>query len=161
MHEAGADRTFVEQARRRIEALPGVAGTSASMRIPFGLSGSGATRKVFLPGARGGAQREGIPIHYDPVSDRFFEMLGTRLLSGRGIDARDVDTHARVLVMNQTTARRYFPGRDPIGRRCGWTRRKAESIASSASRKTASTPTSPRTGRLTSTRRWPTTTTPN
>jgi predicted permease len=115
-HDAAAQRAFVEEARRRIEALPGVAGTAAGMRIPFGLSGSGATMKAFFPdsGATGG---EGVPIHYDPVSDRFFEMVGTRLLSGRAIDARDLEAHARVMVINQTMARRFWKGRDPVGQR--------------------------------------------
>ena len=111
----GAERAFVEEARRRLEALPGVAGTAAALRVPFGLSGGGATRKVFLPEATGAARTEGIPIHYDPVSDRFFEMVGTRITAGRAVEARDLATQARVLVVNQTMARRYFAGRDPIG----------------------------------------------
>jgi putative ABC transport system permease protein len=113
---AGAERAFVEEARRRLEALPGVAGTAAGMRIPFGLSGSGATRKVFFPGAPR-IDQDGIPIHYDPVSDRFFELLGTRLLRGRAIDVHDAQEHARVIVVNQTMASRFWPGRDPIGER--------------------------------------------
>jgi predicted permease len=114
--DAGGQRAFLENARRRIEALPGVAGTAAGMRIPFGLSGSGATMKAFFPGSPGGGV-EGIQIHYDPVSDRFFEMVGTRLLSGRAIDARDLQAHARVMLVNQTMARRFWKGRDPIGQR--------------------------------------------
>jgi predicted permease len=114
-HGAGADRAFIGEARRRIEALPGAVGTAVAMRIPFGLSGSGATRQVMLPGARGAGDNQGIPIHYDPVSERFFELVGTRLLRGRAIDAHDVETHARVMVVNQTMARRFWPGRDPIG----------------------------------------------
>jgi putative ABC transport system permease protein len=112
---AGAARAFVQEARRRVEALPGVVGTAAAMRIPFGLSGSGATRRVFLPGAPGAGGTDGIPIHYDPVSDRFFELVGTRLLKGRAIDAHEVETHARVMVVNQTMARRFWPGRDAVG----------------------------------------------
>jgi putative ABC transport system permease protein len=105
-------REFVQEARRRIEALPGVAGTAAGMRIPFSLSGSGATRKVFLPG---GAE-SGIAVHYDPVSDRFFEMLGTRLLRGRAIDAQDLQTGAQVMVINRTMAQRFWPGQDALGK---------------------------------------------
>jgi len=114
--DADGQRAFVEEARRQIEALPGVAGTGAGMRIPFGLSGSGATMKAFFPDSRG-ADGEGVPIHYDPVSDRFFEIVGTRLLSGRAIDARDMQAHARVMVINQTMARRFWKGRDPVGQR--------------------------------------------
>ena len=112
-----AERAFTEEARRRLEALPGVSGTAAGMRIPFGLSGSGARMKVFFPESGTAPGGEGIPISWDPVSDRFFEVLGTRILSGRAIDARDVQSQRRVVVVNQTMARRFWPGRDPVGRR--------------------------------------------
>jgi len=109
-----AQRSFVEEARRRLEALPGVSGTAAAMRIPFGLSGSGATRKLFLPD--GGAEHEEKSVGFDPVGDRFFQLIGTPVLSGRAIDARDVRDGAHVLVINQTMARRFWPGGDALGR---------------------------------------------
>lgn len=110
-------RQFVAEARRRIEALPGVVGTTVAMRIPFGASGGGATRKIFVPGTSGTSENDGVPIHYDPIADRFFEILGTRVLHGRAVDARDVETHARVMVVNQTMARRFWPNQDAIGQR--------------------------------------------
>jgi predicted permease len=115
----GGDRAFVDEARRRIEALPGVLGTAVAMRIPFGMSGSGATRRAFLAGAAAAGESDGVPIHYDPVSERFFELLGTRLVRGRGIEARDVRDHVRVAVINQAMAARFWPGHDPIGQRFG------------------------------------------
>jgi predicted permease len=108
--------TYVQEARRRIDAIPGVVGTAAGLRIPFGLSGGGATRTVFLPGASGAAARDGIPIGYNPVSDNFFDMLGTRILRGRPIDAHDLKVGANVMVVNQVMARRFWPDRDPIGK---------------------------------------------
>ncbi|HEV2221498.1 MAG TPA: ABC transporter permease [Candidatus Acidoferrales bacterium] len=109
--------TYVDEARRRIGAIPGVLGTAAGLRIPFGLSGGGATRTVFLPGATGAAARDGIPVGYDPVSDNFFAMLGTRILRGRPIDAPDLQTAAHVMVINQVMAQRFWPGQNPIGKR--------------------------------------------
>jgi putative ABC transport system permease protein len=110
-----AYRSFVEDARRRIEAIPGVVGTAVTMRIPFGLSGAGATQKVFVAGATGRAATDGIPIRYDPVSDNFFQMLGTRILRGRAIDTHDLQTGAHVIVTNQMMAQRFWPRQDPIG----------------------------------------------
>jgi putative ABC transport system permease protein len=109
--------TYIKEARRRIDAIPGVLGTAAGMRIPFGLSGGGATRTVFLPGASGAAARDGIPVGYDPVTDNFFAMLGTRILRGRPIDVRDLQSRANVMVINQVMAQRFWPGQDPIGKR--------------------------------------------
>ncbi len=110
-----AYRAFVQEARNRIEAIPGVLGTAVAMRVPFGLSGSGANRKVFFAGATGSAATEGIPIRYDPVGDNFFQMMGTRILRGRPIDAHDLQIGAHIIVINQTMAQRFWPGRDPIG----------------------------------------------
>ncbi|MGB7022572.1 MAG: ABC transporter permease [Candidatus Acidiferrales bacterium] len=108
--------TYVQEARRRIDAIPGVLGTAAGLRIPFGLSGGGAKRTLFLPGASGAAARDGIPVGYDPVSDNFFDMLGTRILRGRPIDAHDLQAGADVMVINQAMAQRFWPGQDPIGK---------------------------------------------
>jgi predicted permease len=121
-----AYRSFVEDARRRIEAIPGVLGTTVAMRIPFGLSGAGATRKVFVAGATGRAATDGIPIRYDPVSDNFFEMMGTRILRGRAIDAHDLQTSAHVIVINQTMAQRFWPSKDPIGQYIGLEKPKGD-----------------------------------
>jgi len=124
--EPGAQRQFAEEARRRIEAIPGVVGTALTMRVPFGLSGSGATRKAFLPGVAPTTQIDGTPIRYNPVGDRFFSLLGTRLLRGRAIDERDVRSGARVVVVNETMANRYWPDREAIGQRLRLDRRDDE-----------------------------------
>jgi len=112
------DIAFVKEARRRIEQLPGVVGTTAGMRVPFGLSGGGATHKVFVPGSLGSTDdREGATINFDPVSDRFFEILGTRILQGRGIDQHDMETNSRVVVVNRQMAVRFWPHGEATGRR--------------------------------------------
>jgi predicted permease len=111
------DFALVREARRRIEMLPGVTGTTVAMRIPFGMSGAGATHKVFVAGSLASADREGATINFDPVADDFFDVLGTRLVRGRAIDQHDLDTHARVVVVNQQMATRFWPNDDPIGKR--------------------------------------------
>ncbi len=111
------DIAFVREAQRRIERLPGVAATTVGMRIPFGMSGGGATHRVFVPGSLASNDREGATINFDPVGDHFFEVLGTRLLRGRAIDQHDLDTNAHVVVVNQQMANRFWPKDDPIGKR--------------------------------------------
>ena len=106
---------MIEEARRRINALPGVAATAFGMRIPFGLSGGGATHKVFVPELPATAPR-GVTINFVPVSDHYFEVLGTRLLHGRSIDRQDVEGGARVMIVNQQFASRFWPNQDPLGR---------------------------------------------
>ena len=112
-----SDMNFVREARRRVAMLPGVSATTIGMRIPFGMSGGGMSHKVFVPGSLANNEREGATINFDPVGDHFFEVLGTRLIRGRAIEQRDLDTNARVVVVNQQMANRFWPKDDPIGKR--------------------------------------------
>jgi len=110
-------KAFVREARQRLQALPGVTATTTAMRFPFGMSGSGATRKVFLPGNLASAGAEGATINFDPVGEGYFSVLGTRILHGRAIEQHDLDANAHVMVVNQSMANRSWPNGDPVGQR--------------------------------------------
>jgi hypothetical protein len=43
--------------------------------------------------------------------------MGLPLLRGRGIDARDRQTSPRIMLINESAARRYWPGENPLGRK--------------------------------------------
>jgi len=49
------------------------------------------------------------------VSRDYFKVLGIRIKAGRGFDEHDRSGQQRVLVLNESLARREFPNRDPIG----------------------------------------------
>ena len=57
------------------------------------------------------------------ISPGFFSTLGTRLIAGREFDERDTlgleTTGFRSVIVNESFARRYFGGRNPVGRRVG------------------------------------------
>jgi predicted permease len=53
------------------------------------------------------------------VGPGYFETIGTRVLRGRAIDARDTASSLRVAVVNRTFAEQFFPSDDPIGRHLG------------------------------------------
>jgi predicted permease len=50
------------------------------------------------------------------VSPRYFSTLGIPLRAGRDFDERDNTRVPHVVIINETFARRLFPGEDPIGR---------------------------------------------
>jgi len=114
---ASESQSLVREFRRRVEALPGVVATSVAMRFPFGMSGAGATRKVFLPEMAARNQREGITINFDPVSENFFQVIGTSILQGRAIAQADIDHNSRVMVVNQYLARQLWPNGNAVGQR--------------------------------------------
>ncbi|HEU5218949.1 MAG TPA: ABC transporter permease [Gemmatimonadales bacterium] len=54
---------------------------------------------------------------WQAVSPGFFEAMGMRLSSGRFFDGTDQSGGNPVVIINQTLAREYFPGEDPLGKR--------------------------------------------
>jgi putative ABC transport system permease protein len=59
---------------------------------------------------------------YHRVSANYFETMSIRLLKGRLLTAADTAESTLVVVINETLARRIWPGEDPVGKRIkqGW-----------------------------------------
>lgn len=55
--------------------------------------------------------------YYQIVSKDYFPTMGIKLMAGRLFDDRDIQGGPNVVVINQTMARTFWPGQDPIGRR--------------------------------------------
>ena len=55
--------------------------------------------------------------YYQVVSKDYFYAMGIRLVEGRVFDDRDIQGAPNVVIINQTMARTFWPGQDPIGRR--------------------------------------------
>jgi predicted permease len=56
---------------------------------------------------------------WNRVGPGYFETIGTRVLRGRGIDARDTPSSARVAVVNEAFVRRFLAQSDPLSTRLG------------------------------------------
>jgi predicted permease len=104
---------FFDQLIDRVSALPGVVSASVARTVPLDLS-SGSEQGVSIDGY---TPRDGeeIIVPYNQVGRAYFETMGIPIVRGRAIDGRDRAGAARVAVVNETMARRYWPGRDPVG----------------------------------------------
>lgn len=103
----------------RLESLPGVASASVSSFTPF--FNWPDARKYLVEG------RE-LPKHgHEPaavvngISPRYFETVGTRVLTGRAFSERDTLTSPKVFIVNQTMAKGLFGHENPVGRRLAQT----------------------------------------
>jgi predicted permease len=97
----------------RLNALPGVRSASLSrMSLLFGYWG----RRVFVPGVTR-ASGERTDVAFNAIAPRFFETMGIPLLLGRDFSLGDAAKAPRVAIVGEETARQYFPGQNPIGRR--------------------------------------------
>ena len=110
--EAGG-KAFYRDLLQRLSVLPGVESASVSSYIPLNFGGSSSSN-VEVAGYQP-APKEEVVIEYYNVGPDYFQTLGIPLAAGRGFDARDDEDGARVVVINQTMARKYWGSRNPIG----------------------------------------------
>lgn len=110
-----AMRRFTGDLLRRVRALPGVTAAGITDTIPFGSSHSDS---VIL--AEGYQMKPGeslISPSQVIVTPGYFEAMKVRLVAGRFFDDRDTAGRSESIIVDQTLASHFWPGRDPIGRR--------------------------------------------
>ena len=107
----------MKQVFERLQAIPGaesVGGISFtpvdSLILPIvDVALEGATGRI--------ADREPARAAYFLVTPNFFKTMRTGFVRGRDVNDGDTAAHPWVAIVNETAARRFWPGEDPIGRR--------------------------------------------
>jgi len=97
-----------------LEAMPGVASVSAINHLPIG--GDVWTYRYEIPGRPAPLPGHEFGAVYRIVRPGYFSTMQTPLVRGRGIERRDEENAAKVVVINQTMARHQWPNEDPTGR---------------------------------------------
>jgi predicted permease len=114
----GYDRSrgmaFFEEAVRRVGALPGV--TSAALARSTPVQSAGMRTSIESDGYTA-APGEVPQADLNIVSPRFFRTLGIKLAAGRDFDDRDRADGPAVAIVSESMARKFWPGKNPIGRR--------------------------------------------
>ncbi|MFL6227269.1 MAG: ABC transporter permease [Pyrinomonadaceae bacterium] len=105
---------FYQQVTERVRTLPGVVAASVVFQPP--LSGEAATTGLAVEGdAEGSGDRLSVVIH--TVGTDYFRTMGIPVMRGREFGAHDDLNSTPAIIINETLARRVFPGEDPIGKR--------------------------------------------
>ena len=97
---------------QRMKAMPGVDRVAYAIRSPLSLSEGGIEVKATLPSHP--EIHDPIGIKYNAVSPDFLDVIGTRVLRGRGFVSADDQPGPAVILINRTMAEKYWPGKDPI-----------------------------------------------
>jgi putative ABC transport system permease protein len=105
---------FAERVLDRVHALPGVHSASLAATVPMGTMSMGALLEVEGFGSSPG-QRAPFA-GYNAVSPGYFETMRIAVLLGRAIRETESQNSARIAVINQAMAERYWLGKDPIGK---------------------------------------------
>jgi putative ABC transport system permease protein len=113
-------RTFFADVTPRVRAIPGVSKTALAFSLP--IDGS-QWNSVFIAADKPEPVRADTPsAAISPVGTGYFDVLGMRLVRGRLLDERDTDTSPLVVVVNESLARRIWPGENAVGKHLkqGW-----------------------------------------
>jgi predicted permease len=111
--EPAALARVAREVQERVKQIPGVQQTSVSWLPLFGGSDINAPLKIhdYIP-----APDEDVEARFNSVSPGYFETVGMSLVAGRDIEERDAENAPQAAVINETMARRYFPGANPVGK---------------------------------------------
>ncbi|MFI5227453.1 MAG: ABC transporter permease [Gemmatimonadales bacterium] len=109
---------FASDVRSRLSALPGVQAVAVAADRPFDPEPQfGASTSFTIEGDPKPQQGTEPESRILPVTPSFFTTLGVTLKRGRAFDETENRLAALpVVVVNEALAKRYFPGRDPIGK---------------------------------------------
>ena len=109
-------RAMLERLTPQLEAIPGVRAVSPVVAVPF----SGAAGWDGKPAAEGQSPEEAAAnpmLNMEVVAPGYFRTLGVPVLRGRSFTDQDREDAPPVIVVSQSTARHYWAGDDPLGKR--------------------------------------------
>jgi predicted permease len=126
--------TYFQAIVERVTALPGVRSAALGSMIPLKGTPQGvlAALSALQFEIEGRPTEPGAPpprADFRIVSGDYFRTLGMTLIEGRSFDASDEPDAAKVVIINQALADRYFPDRDAVGQRIGWRSEMAQYIS--------------------------------
>jgi putative ABC transport system permease protein len=107
---------FDEALMQKLSVLPGVQQAALAANPPL-MTG---WQTSFLPEGMTEPEPGKFPsTEMSVVTDGYFQTIKTPILRGRAFDTRDTKEAPPVIIIDQLTADRYFPGEDAVGKRIG------------------------------------------
>jgi predicted permease len=113
-YSADKSRDYYERLQHRVESLPGVRDVALAL-LPV-IGSSTWSNSIQLEGRTRG---DSYFSRFNWVSPGYFKTLGVPVVGGREVDIKDSVGSPKVAVVNETFARRWFGGSNPVGRRFG------------------------------------------
>ncbi len=99
-----------------LRAIPGVVNATYALYSP--MEGNNWSSGISIAG-RPTSPDNRDSSSWNRIGPRYFETLGTRIVRGRAIEARDTPRSQRVAVVNEAFVRRFLANTDPIGASVG------------------------------------------
>jgi putative ABC transport system permease protein len=106
---------FYEQLLRGLTQLSGVESAGVCRFLPLG--GSDASANFQIEGQPRLAAADQPRAKFRTAGGGYFAAMGIPLMRGRLFDSRDNRGTPKVVIINETAARRYWPNENPVGKR--------------------------------------------
>ncbi|MGH9747503.1 MAG: ABC transporter permease [Candidatus Acidiferrales bacterium] len=113
--ELGKRTAFYDQVLERVDRLPGVVAAGFVTWVP--LTNRGGSWGFIVEGRPAPGPGETSDANTRVVTKDYFRAMGVTLKAGRLFDDRDRANAPLVAVVNDTMARQFWPGENPIGHR--------------------------------------------
>src|SRR5262245_52309198 len=107
-------RTAATRLLERIRTVPGAVAAGFTSTLP--VSGDHNDSVIFAEGYQMAPGESLISPSQVYISPGFFEAMRTELKAGRVFDARDTATSPPVIIVDEQLARKFWPGKSPLGR---------------------------------------------
>ncbi len=105
-------KAFAESFTGRLRAIPGVEAAAYANQLPMvNLRNSAGIGRTPDPKRAFALENPDVRL----VSHEYLEVMGIRVVAGRGFGEMDRKGSQRVILINQATAARDFPGENPVG----------------------------------------------
>lgn len=111
----GNSARFVEEVIPRLATLPGVRTAAATTELP--LDRQDEAQAITREGQPAVAASESAHVLQSAVTPNYFTAMGITVKAGRPLSDTDSPDGKLVAVLNETAAKRYWPGENPIGKR--------------------------------------------
>ena len=106
---------FFDELIRRVQVLPGVEAVAAGNNLP--LTYFGDSMPIGVEGVPDPPPDQSPDVVLRVVSPKYFGTMGIPLVAGRDFTEQDNAQATRVVIITEKTARHYWPGENPIGKR--------------------------------------------
>ncbi len=113
-YDENRGREFYRRLVERVSAVPGIQSATLARRLPL-TAGGIAFATVAIDGYAP-AKDEDMRLNYETVGPQYFQTMHIPFVHGRDFDERDQEGAPGVVIINETMARRYWPGGDALGR---------------------------------------------
>jgi predicted permease len=107
---------FYQRVKERVAAIPQVISVALTSYVPLNQDG-GQSLAIVPEGFALPPGTNSLAVAAARVDEGYFETIGIRIESGRGVLATDTADAPRVAIVNRGMANRYWPGDEPLGKR--------------------------------------------